>query len=55
MESGDIVGHQDTENAWDIFAETIKEKAGNIQTLAIEKSHITVERLEAIERTDFLL
>lgn len=46
--SGDIVGHQDTENAWDIFAETIQEKVGNIQTLAIEKAHITVERLEAI-------
>ena len=46
--SGDIVGHQDTENAWDIVAETIKEKVGNIQTLAIEKAHITVERLEAI-------
>ena len=46
--SGEIVGHQDTENAWDIFAQTMKEKVGNIQTLAVEKAHMTVERLEAI-------
>ncbi len=45
---GDIVGHQDTDNAWDILAGSIKEKVGSLHTLAIEKSHVTVERLEAI-------
>ena len=29
---GEIVGHQDTENAWDIVVQTIKEKVGNITT-----------------------
>lgn len=46
---GQIVGHQDTENAWDIVVQTIKEKVGNIATLAVEKAHLTVERLEALE------
>ena len=30
--TGDIVGHQDTENAWDIVIETIKEKVGHQNT-----------------------
>lgn len=46
---GQIVGHQDTQNAWDIVVQTIKEKVGNIATLAVEKAHLTVERLEALE------
>ncbi|TQR08442.1 M24 family metallopeptidase [Psychrobacillus soli] len=45
---GQIVGHQDTENAWDIVVQTMKEKAGDITTLAVEKAHLTVERLEAL-------
>ncbi|MEI4769281.1 Xaa-Pro peptidase family protein [Psychrobacillus sp. FJAT-51614] len=46
--TGDIVGHQDTENAWDIVVQTIQNKVGVIQSLAIEKAHLTVERQEAI-------
>ena len=46
---GEIIGHQDTENAWDIVVQTIKEKVGDITTLAVEKAHLTVERLEALE------
>ncbi|QUG42347.1 aminopeptidase P family protein [Psychrobacillus sp. INOP01] len=46
---GEIIGHQDTENAWDILVQKITATAGNIQSLAIEKSHMTVERLEALE------
>ena len=29
---GQIVGHQDTENAWDIVVQTMKEKVGDITT-----------------------
>ncbi|ALC84724.1 metallopeptidase [Bacillus sp. FJAT-22090] len=46
--TGDIVGHQDTENAWDIVVQTIQNKVGVINSLAIEKAHLTVERQEAI-------
>ena len=44
----DIVGHQDTENAWDILVQTIQEKVGELHSLAVEKAHLTVERLEAL-------
>lgn len=47
--TGDIIGHLDTENAWDIVVQTIKNKVGAINTIAIEKSHMTVERQEAIQ------
>lgn len=46
--TGDIVGHQDTENAWDTVVQTIQNKVGVINSLAIEKAHLTVERQEAI-------
>lgn len=46
--TGDIVGHQDTENAWDIVVQTIQNKVGVINSLAIEKAHLTVERQEAL-------
>lgn len=46
--NGHIIGHQDTDNAWDIVVKTIKEKVGDITTLAVEKAHLTVERLEAL-------
>ncbi|WP_391116399.1 M24 family metallopeptidase [Psychrobacillus sp. L3] len=47
--TGDIVGHQDTENAWDIVVHTIQSHIGTINTLAIEKAHLSVERQEAIQ------
>ncbi|WP_313891583.1 Xaa-Pro peptidase family protein [Psychrobacillus sp.] len=46
--TGDIVGHQDTENAWDVFVRMIEEKVGAIHSLALEKAHLTIERHEAI-------
>jgi len=46
--SFDVVGHEDTDNAWDILSNAIQEKVGSIHTLAVEKSHLTVERLEAL-------
>lgn len=47
--NGEIIGHQDTDNAWDILVQKMNETASNIQSLAVEKSHMTVERLEALE------
>lgn len=48
--SGTIIGHQDTDNAWDVLASAVKDSGQSIQSLAIEKSHMTVERLEAITK-----
>ncbi|WP_332651084.1 M24 family metallopeptidase [Lysinibacillus sp. 54212] len=46
--SFEVVGHLDTENAWDIVAKTIEKRHITISKMAIEKSHLTVERLEAL-------
>ncbi|TAA69658.1 M24 family metallopeptidase [Planococcus salinarum] len=46
--NGDIVGHTDTENAMEILQRTAHEKVSSIATLAIEKSHMIVERSDAI-------
>lgn len=45
----DVVGHEDTENAWDVVAKNVAARKVAFNTLAIEKSHLTVERLEAIQ------
>ncbi|MGN7478090.1 M24 family metallopeptidase [Solibacillus silvestris] len=47
--SFDVIGHEDTENAWDVVAKTVAARNVAFNTLAIEKSHLTVERLEAIQ------
>lgn len=46
--SFEVVGHLDTENAWDVVAKTIEKRGIAISKMAIEKSHLTVERLEAL-------
>ncbi|MEK4627638.1 MAG: Xaa-Pro peptidase family protein [Solibacillus sp.] len=46
----EVVGHEDTENAWDVVAKTVATRNGDFATLAIEKSHLTVERYEAIQQ-----
>ncbi|MER2106186.1 MAG: Xaa-Pro peptidase family protein [Solibacillus sp.] len=43
------IGHVDTENAWDVVAKTIAARGINISTMAIEKAHLTVERLEELQ------
>lgn len=48
--SGNIVGHTDTENAMEIFQQTAQEKVSSIKTLGIEKSHMIVERYDAINK-----
>ena len=45
----EAVGHVDTENAWDVVAKTIASRGVEITTMAIEKAHLTVERLEALQ------
>lgn len=46
--SGNIVGHTDTENAMEILYRTANETVSFIKTIAIEKSHMIVERCDAI-------
>lgn len=45
----EVVGHSDTQNAWQVLADTVKIRAVILQTIAIEKSHLTVERLEELQ------
>lgn len=47
--SFDIVGHQDTDNPWHLLKQALEEKGIQVSQLAIEKSHMTVERLEALQ------
>lgn len=42
------VGHADTEDAWDVVKKTVEERGLSLSSIAIEKSHLTVERLERI-------
>ena len=44
----EAVGHTDTDNAWDIVRLAIAARGVDITSMAIEKSHLTVERLEAL-------
>jgi Xaa-Pro dipeptidase len=45
----EVVGHQDTDQPWQLLKEAIVAKGVKINQLAIEKSHLTVERLEALQ------
>lgn len=47
--SFDTVGHEDTEDAWDVVLNAVKARHLSLDTIAIEKSHLTVERLERME------
>lgn len=47
--SFEVVGHVDTENAWDVVAKTVAARGVTLSTLAIEKAHLTVERLEELQ------
>lgn len=44
----EAVGHADTDNAWELVAEAATRKSGPIKRIGIEKSHLTVERLEML-------
>ncbi|MFC4409794.1 M24 family metallopeptidase [Chungangia koreensis] len=45
----ETVGHADTDNAWDLVAEAVSRRAIPLKKLGIEKSHLTVERLELLK------
>lgn len=47
--SHDIVGHEDTEDAWDVVLNAVKARNLSLDSISIEKSHLTVERLERME------
>ena len=40
------VGYEDTDDAWEFVLAEVKRRAGTLSSIAIEKSHLTVERLE---------
>lgn len=44
------VGHEDTEDAWEVLAAAAKKRGVPLQKIAIEKSHLTVERMERMEQ-----
>lgn len=46
----EVVGHADTDNAWDIVATTIAKRNITLNTVAIEKAQLTVERYEALQQ-----
>ena len=48
--SYEAVGHEDTDDAWDIVLKTIQERGALPTSIAIEKSHLTVERKERMEQ-----
>ena len=41
-----IVGYEDTEDTWEVVLKTIRDSTGVPTSVAIEKSHLTVERME---------
>jgi len=46
----EAVGHQDTEDAWEVLASAAGKRGVSLKNIAIEKSHLTVERLERMEQ-----
>lgn len=46
--TGDAVGHEDTDDAWEIVARSVKERGIAPSLIAIEKSHMNVERYERL-------
>lgn len=45
----EAVGHQDTEDAWEVLAAAARKRDVSLEKIAIEKSHLTVERMERME------
>ncbi|WOV88595.1 Xaa-Pro peptidase family protein [Sporosarcina oncorhynchi] len=46
----EAVGHEDTDDAWEVFAAAASKRGIDFNKIAIEKSHLTVERLERMEK-----
>lgn len=45
----DVIGYLDTDNPWDMVTNKIQSRLGTITGVGIEKSHLTVERYEALK------
>lgn len=45
----EAVGYEDTEDAWDLVMSAVEKRDVAINSLAIEKSHLTVERFERMK------
>ncbi len=45
----EAVGYEDTDDAWEFVKEAAGRRMESIQSIALEKSHLTVERLERLE------
>lgn len=48
--NGDIIGHVDTENAMEVLYLKASERNAEIKKIAIEKSHMIVERFDALHQ-----
>ncbi|MBB4824255.1 Xaa-Pro dipeptidase [Sporosarcina luteola] len=48
--SGEAVGHADTDDAWELVANAARARGVAFSTIAIEKSHLTVDRMERMEQ-----
>lgn len=46
--TGEIVGHEDTQNSMEILYKTAQSRGIDLKTMAIEKAHMTVERYESL-------
>ncbi|MCZ2257980.1 M24 family metallopeptidase [Sporosarcina sp. G11-34] len=46
----EVIGHADTEDAWDVVLKAIRNRGYMPKSFAIEKSHLTVERLERVDQ-----
>lgn len=46
--TGEIVGHEDTQNSMEILYQTALSREVDLKTMAVEKAHMTVERYESL-------
>ncbi|WP_297816379.1 Xaa-Pro peptidase family protein [uncultured Lactobacillus sp.] len=47
--NGDVYGYLDHENPWMMIADLVKKRVNNPLNIAVEKSHLSVERLEQLK------
>ncbi|SIT85121.1 M24 family metallopeptidase [Edaphobacillus lindanitolerans] len=46
--TGGVIGHEDTDDAWEIVANAVKERDVHPASIAVEKVHMNVERFERL-------
>lgn len=47
--SFDVIGHEDTEDAWEVVLKAVEKRGALPTSIAIEKLHLTVDRLERMQ------